>query len=1652
MKIKKTWKKCISLLMVLCMVWTAFGPYLPSGTVKAADPKEYTVTIGGAEQVFLCNATPTNGPVTITYQVESGSVSEDYMQSGVIATTDPTAIYPYDQGKGSMRFHHLDCWLLNEGYTHIAEIGKDAEGNVTSTITVQGYWDPFSFSSYQPAGTATPDAQYFGIWMANGTGTAKLTNVTCVDKDGNDLGLQTNSNRCVIQDQNEQGGEGGSEVEAVEYTVELSNAENVFLCNDTETDGPVTISYTVESASKIGTRCGAIVTTEPSSLYPYDGTNVGSLQFDNASYILNEGLVHTITISKDSAGVTTGSYKVTGLWGDATYNFSNRAGNGNAASKYFGIWLASATGAADDTITAKLTKVTCVDAKGNDLGLRTNSEKCIISGGKETPEDRPEDESYTKLSFGDYFDYYNGGTLKDSIAAESILAQTNRVDNLDKVKFTGTMKFSDAGVRKQEFRIGGNYDGANNEMYYGIALYLTEDGSLYAWNYYTNKGTYLGNGFQVNNEIPVSMSFTKEEAGKWAVAYYVNDKFVTTEHYQQASNFGKYMYVVAGISFASAEGRNEVKEQTPVSYNLQGSKGYLVTGNCAVTDANGDAVTVDAKNPVITTPGDYVLLTTAGSYQYSRKVTLYLIGDVNLDGTAGQSDDLSALEEMLNGKASIDQLDCAAAYAADLDNNEKVDRKDLELLQSVVNGGTTLERVMEQYHVDALSFDYIGGDEVMPIVGYYGPYSKQIDYINDDIFSKIQKSGINMINYSFNAIGEGNSSAAMKTLELAEKYGIGYFVDDFNLNPEYDANTGKPISSPKLPTVKEFSEMLGEYAYFESFLGTHVADEPSPNGSTLVPDRQLKYFDWTAQQLNQYVNTVGFINVYADNGKGFFDNAKTTYGKYCDDLIQSTDAKVLSFDDYPFVHMSGDKDYSIDLQPCYFKSLWNTRNKAQEYGIPFWGYVQAGGDYAENAHATNPLLQPSEAECYWNVNTMLAFGAKGIEWFPCIQPIFMGQDENGGYDNDRCGLIGIDGTETPFYTYAQKMNQQIAAVDEVLMKAESTGIMATGTTSKKILTNSGVKLLDATGKLRGVSAGNEKYGALVGCFDYRNTEAFYVVNYDTAKNSSDTITLTFNTKYDIQVIQNATAKSMSTTGRELTLTIPSGEAALVVLKTACPHANMTTISEKASTCLEKGWDAYKECQECNQLFMADGTTAIEEIPYRELADHSYTKEVKNEETLKTAGTCKDEALYYYSCSVCDKVEEGNETHTFKGAKDATNHVGGTTVVNASPADHKNQTPGYIGDTKCLGCSEILEKGTSIAPDAHVSEDAWSSDKAYHWKECKVDGCGTVITGTKTEHDITLVDKKEATCEVDGYTGDKVCTVCKFVVEEGKIIPATGHTIVKVEAKQPTYEADGNIEYYKCECGKLFADAEGKTEITDKASVVIPKLPIKAPTIDTTKPVDKVTVGVADNEKTQTIIKDSVAKELQQKIEDAINNGKDVTTQVVVESINVATASEQVKADVTKADEKAKADGLTIASYLDLSIIVKAEDTELGKITETSEKLTFKIAIPEELVKAGREFTVIRIHEGKAETLKTVAEDGYLSFETDAFSTYALSYKDTAGSTNTGDTSNTQNTGTGNSPTTGDNNQMFLWITLMLIFGAVIVGTVVNIRKGRNTEK
>ena len=49
-----------------------------------------------------------------------------------------------------------------------------------------------------------------------------------------------------------------------------------------------------------------------------------------------------------------------------------------------------------------------------------------------------------------------------------------------------------------------------------------------------------------------------------------------------------------------------------------------------------------------------------------------------------------------------------------------------------------------------------------------------------------------------------------------------------------------------------------------------------------------------------------------------------------------------------------------------------------------------------------------------------------------------------------------------------------------------------------------------------------------------------------------------------------------------------------------------------------------------------------------------------------------------------------------------------------------------------------------------------------------------ITAVFEAHTTELQNDKEPTCTEDGYTGDRVCTVCGETIQKGETIPATGH--------------------------------------------------------------------------------------------------------------------------------------------------------------------------------------------------------------------------------------------------------------------------------------
>ena len=295
---------------------------------------------------------------------------------------------------------------------------------------------------------------------------------------------------------------------------------------------------------------------------------------------------------------------------------------------------------------------------------------------------------------------------------------------------------------------------------------------------------------------------------------------------------------------------------------------------------------------------------------------------------------------------------------------------------------------------------------------------------------------------------------------------------------------------------------------------------------------------------------------------------------------------------------------------------------------------------------------------------------------------------------------------------------------------------------------------------------------------------------------------------------------------------------------------------KDPTCTEKGYSGDQVCTVCGQT-VAKGN---------EIDALGHKTELKNTK----APTCDEEGYTGDQvCSVCGEIvvkgevipAEGHEL-VIRGAKDAT-----------------CSAEGYTGDAYCKVCGKLVTKGEAIAKLPHTWGE-WKEVKAAtedtegeETHTCTVCGAteSRAIEKLNHVHQMTAVAKVEPTCETAGAEAYWKCDKCgklfsdaegKNVIEAPVAISALGHdwgegvvtkaatcteegvmtftckhdsthtkteaiekiahTLVKHDAKAPTATEAGNIEYWECSvCHKLFADAEGKTEIKLEDTVIAP---------------------------------------------------------------------------------------------------------------------------------------------------------------------------------------------------------------------------------------
>lgn len=416
-------------------------------------------------------------------------------------------------------------------------------------------------------------------------------------------------------------------------------------------------------------------------------------------------------------------------------------------------------------------------------------------------------------------------------------------------------------------------------------------------------------------------------------------------------------------------------------------------------------------------------------------------------------------------------------------------------------------------------------EDVMPVSGYLGPnFSYSVDgydlpsIVTDETYKKLSDCGINLIIEQAIDMST-NLEGAKLALSLAEKYGISYFMTDKG-SLDYDGNTTGEFS---LDAIKSSLTIGLEY---KSFAGLYLRDEPSKNTFDKLKNaidvfNQAKT-ELNEEQLSMYYNLLPSCLQMSGTGESI---------SWANDYVPSF-AKLgpdyLMFDMYP---VSGPND---EVASSWFYYIGKMNQIAKEHGKMWMGYAQAGGAlpaFSEDARVV------TEGELNWDVNTMLAFGAKGISYYTLVCPPYWTFTQEAYANDEAHSLINKWGNKTAMYYYAQKINKQIAAMDHVLMNAEHQGVIIHGNSP---CSYSESDLLTNYGALKSVSGS----AALIGCFDYKDGMALLVVNNSITEKRAE-ITLEFDNLYKSTVIQRGISTEVGL--KEMTLHLEAGECALVVL-------------------------------------------------------------------------------------------------------------------------------------------------------------------------------------------------------------------------------------------------------------------------------------------------------------------------------------------------------------------------------------------------------------------------------------------------------------------------------------------------------------------------
>lgn len=391
----------------------------------------------------------------------------------------------------------------------------------------------------------------------------------------------------------------------------------------------------------------------------------------------------------------------------------------------------------------------------------------------------------------------------------------------------------------------------------------------------------------------------------------------------------------------------------------------------------------------------------------------------------------------------------------------------------------------ENTKVDVYKFNYGTKDEdVLPISGWVAP-SAMMNCNTLEQYQILKESGLNSIYSLYEKYGVNTTALdgtpingteeVYKALDYASQVGVKYFVSD----PYLWKNTGDKFK-------EEFESR--HYTDYDSFAGFFYSDEPRGQSEF---DNIKSSYDLFSKYIPDmyafYVNLFGFEYFTLNHGN-FAD-----YDKYLNDYVNTVNPRFISYDFY------APMGYFPIIKNTYFRQLTCFSEFANERKLPFWGFALSSGHSFYNGSF---YRAPTEADIYWQVNTLLAYGAKGVQYFCYQTPAPADKGEIEFYVGKGGSIINENGEKSEIFEYVKSMNNYIAFIDHLLMNSTKIGVMTHEDAPACFIFE------EPSESIREVSSLESKENILVTVFDYKGKTLYYCVN----NSITDDVTFTLNFK------------------------------------------------------------------------------------------------------------------------------------------------------------------------------------------------------------------------------------------------------------------------------------------------------------------------------------------------------------------------------------------------------------------------------------------------------------------------------------------------------------------------------------------------------------